>query len=186
MPSTVSAPSATLLSILRRQESSILNKVRSSGTGKRRHVRWALDLDEKSSESKSGTSSISETAPGAYSVKSDSSDNVISAGKISTMWRKEGGYDSLNDGDSVNANATDDTDEEEGILPSSSGEESGSFAQFSIFGTALMCKQEDDMTITTDLCSTALLMEDDATVTTDNRSFLGQDYHGYIDEEEGR
>jgi len=187
MPSTAISPSATPLSILRRQESSILNKARSGGTGKRRRVRWALGLDEKSSESKSGMGSVGGTAPGAYSVKSDSSDNIMSAGKLSAMWRKEGGYDTLNDEDSVNVNTADYSDEEEGIISGpSSVEESGSFAQFSIFGTALMCKQQDDMTITTDLYSTALLMEDDATVTTDNRSFLGQDYHGYIDEEEGR
>jgi len=181
-PPTASAPTTTLVSILRKQERSILNKVRDSGTGTRSRVRWALDLDEKSGDSKSGTSSVTGSAPGAYSVKSNSS-----AGKLNEMWRKEGGDSVSSNDESVDDTAsTDYTDEEEGIFASSSEEGSGSFAQFSVYGTALMCKQEDDMTITTDLYSTALLMEDDATVTTDNRSFLGQDYHGYIDEEEGR
>lgn len=160
-------------------------------------MRWALDNDEKCSDSKSGASSNSGSAPGAYSVKPNSSDD-ISAGKLGDMWRKEGGhgaYPSVDEGGSMDENINDDTDEEEGMMAASSAGGDGSFAQFSVYGTALMCKQGDDMTITTDLYGTSLLMEDDATVTTDNRSllhadtgsssFLGQNYHGYIDEEEG-
>ena len=54
-----------------------------------------------------------------------------------------------------------------------------SFAQFSVYGTALMCKQrEEDSMIVTDFKGTASLCQEDETITTDNRSRS----HDYVDE----
>mmetsp|Transcript_8160 Transcript_8160/g.22691 ORF Transcript_8160/g.22691 Transcript_8160/m.22691 type:complete len:127 (+) Transcript_8160:114-494(+) len=62
--------------------------------------------------------------------------------------------------------SSDDEEEDHGL----GGDTSSSFAQFSVWGNALICSQRDDGTIITDLRSTADLFVEDETVTTDNRT----------------
>lgn len=196
---------AVLKSILRKSEDSILRKQAlffgGGGQSTRNRVRWALGIDESSNSSKSGstkssstkTSGSSSSTPGAYNVTPDSSGGIV--GLLRDMWRKEGGgssksavwtaedlLDEGSDGSEVDEDDDDSSgDEEEG---SSTG--TPSFAQFSVYGTALMCTQrEDDGTIVTDLYGTANLCREDETITTGNRTpSTFRNSQGYFDEEE--
>ena len=198
---------SVLKSILRNHERSILKKEGMYGIGtKRRRVRFALGIDENSNSSKSGSTKSSSTnsgaAPGAYSVKPDVSASTGIVGRLRDMWMKEaggGGPSSTkstiftaeelhddSDSDSVSGSSTNSDDEEGGSHGTGS---SPSFAQFSVYGTALMCTQGEDMTIITDLYETAELCREDETITTDNRtpSHIGHcidDEDDYYDIEE--
>ena len=196
---------AVLKSILRKSEDSILKKQALFGGGggqsTRNRVRWALGMDESSNSSKSGSTKSSSTknsgssssTPGAYNVTPDSSGGVV--GLLRDMWRKEGGGSSKSavwTAEDLLDEGSDDSEVDEDDDDSSGDEEEGSstgtpsFAQFSVYGTYLMCTQrEDDGTIVTDLYGTANLCREDETITTDNRTpSTFRNSQGYFDEDE--
>ena len=180
---------AIIKSILRGGEDSIVKKEAIWGVGlktTRRRVRWALGFDESSSGSKSGSTksessdSGEHSGPGAYHVIPDMSGGVITSlrelfrksedgdSTRSTIWTAEELLDASFD-DSNNErveNEADESvdssgDEEEGNSSSNSSSKTSSFAQFSVYGTTLMCSQrEADGMIITDTKGTAELMEE--------------------------
>jgi len=191
--------SSVLKSILRNNERSILKKEGMYGIStKRRRVRFALGIDENSNSSKSGSTKSSSTnsgaSPGAYSVKPDESAGTGIVGRLRDMWMKEAGGPSStkstiftaedlhddSDSDSVSGRSDASSDDEESGSHGTGS--SPSFAQFSVYGTTLMCTQGEDMTIVTDLYGTAELCREDETITTDNRT---PSHMGYcIDDED--
>ena len=180
---------AIIKSILRGGEDSIVKKEAIWGVGlktTRRRVRWALGFDESSSGSKSGSTksdssdSGEHSGPGAYHVIPDMSGGVITSlrelfrksedgdSTRSTIWTAEELLDASFDGSNNERveNEADESvdssgDEEEGNSSSNSSTKTSSFAQFSVYGTALMCSQrEADGMIITDKKGTAELMEE--------------------------
>ena len=180
---------AIIKSILRGGEDSIVKKEAIWGVGlktTRRRVRWALGFDESSSGSKSGSTksessdSGEHSGPGAYHVIPDMSGSVITSlrelfrksedgdSTRSTIWTAEELLDasfdgSKNEGEENEANESADSSdvEEESNSSSNSSSKTPSFAQFSVYGTALMCSQrEADGMIITDKKGTAELMEE--------------------------
>ena len=181
---------AIIKSILRGGEDSIVKKEAMWGVGlktTRRRVRWALGFDESSSGSKSGSSkskssdSGEHSGPGAYHVIPDMSGGVITSlrelfrksrdgdSTRNTVWTAEELLDASFDGsnnDGVENEADEsadssDDEEEGGNSSSNSSSRTPSFAQFSVYGTALMCSQrEADGMIITDKKGTAELMEE--------------------------
>ena len=195
---------AALKSILRKHEDSILKEEALFGGGvsksSQSRVRWAAIFDERSASSHSGStksgstqaSGSSSSSPGAYNVVPDVSGGVVvmlremwrrketDGSSKSTVWSSEDLLDESCDSSDAEDYSDEDSrsDEEE---ESSTG--TPSFAQFSVYGTALMCKQrEEDSMIVTDFKGTASLCQEDETVTTDNRSrsldYLDELEHG--------
>lgn len=195
---------AALKSILRKHKDSILKKEALFGGGASKssqsRVRWAAIFDERSASSHSGStksgstqaSGSSSSSPGAYNVVPDVSGGVVvmlremwrrketDGSSKSTVWSSEDLLDESCDSSEAEDYSDEDSrsDEEE---ESSTG--TPSFAQFSVYGTALMCKQrEEDSMIVTDFKGTASLCQEDETITTDNRSrsldYLDELEHG--------
>ena len=193
---------AALKSILRKHEDVILKKealfVGGGSKPPQSRVRWAAVFDERSASSHSGstksgstqTSGSSTSSPGAFNVIPDVSGGVVvmlremwrrketDGSSKSTVWSSEDLLDeSCDNSEAEEYNDEDSSSDEE--EESSTG--TPTFAQFSVYGTALMCKQrEEDSMIVTDFKGTASLCQEDETITTDNRSRsesrIGLDY----------
>lgn len=191
---------AALKSILRKHDDLMLKKeaLFAGGASKstQSRVRWATVFDERSASSHSGStksvstqaSGSSTSSPGAHNVVPDVSGGVVvmlremwrrketDGSSKSTVWSSEDLLDESCNSSEAEEYSDEDSSSDE-VEESSTG--TPSFAQFSVYGTALMCKQrEEDSMIVTDFKGTASLCQEDETITTDNRSRS----HDYVDE----